>query len=35
MDIHLRSLRPVPYSLENVFISVVQRTEQGTAQAAT
>ena len=34
-NIHLRSFRPVPFSLEDAFISVVQRTEQGTAHAAT
>ena len=33
-NIHLRSFRPVPFSLEDAFISVVQRTEQGTAHAA-
>jgi ABC-2 type transport system ATP-binding protein len=33
-NIDLRSFRPVPFSLEDAFISVVQRTEQGTAHAA-
>ncbi|MGI0486719.1 ATP-binding cassette domain-containing protein [Pantanalinema rosaneae CENA516] len=32
--IHLQSLRPVPFSLEDAFISVVQRTESGTTHLA-
>ncbi|WP_432813336.1 ATP-binding cassette domain-containing protein [Pantanalinema sp. GBBB05] len=33
-NIHLKSWRPVPFSLEDAFISVVQRTESGTAHLA-
>jgi len=33
-NIQLHSLRPVPFSLEDAFISVVQRTESGTAHLA-
>jgi ABC-2 type transport system ATP-binding protein len=32
--IRLESLRTVPFSLEDAFISVVQRTESGTAHLA-
>ncbi len=34
-DITLQGLRPVPFSLEDAFISVVQRTAFGTAHLAT
>jgi ABC-2 type transport system ATP-binding protein len=33
--IQVQSARPIPFSLEDAFISVVQRTESGTAHAAT
>jgi ABC-2 type transport system ATP-binding protein len=34
-QIQLQSMRPVPFSLEDAFISVVQRTDAGTSHLAT
>jgi ABC-2 type transport system ATP-binding protein len=33
-DIHLHALRPIPFSLEDAFISVVERSETGTSHLA-
>lgn len=35
VNITLQALRPIPFSLEDAFISVVERTESGTAHLAT